>query len=198
MAIKAGNVGEINLSSGSWIILDIGFANDKKASCGLMVDDAAPIELTFSDATKKIGSLVCNSNRTINLVIEAPLSVTFSERGNPTGRAIEKLGSKTRYWYFGLGCSVLVSAQYLIASLIPSCTNKDVRLFEGFVSFKPSGVTSNHSEDLRRLRQVIEQPQMHASKIVPCSALKNLKSDSIESAFKVMGYDLGIPPVIIG
>jgi hypothetical protein len=163
-----------------------------------MIDNAEPNELTFSDATKMISSFIHNSNRTVNLVIEAPLSVTFSNLGNPTGRMIEKLGNKTRYWYFGLGCSVLVSAQYLIANLIPFCKNKDVRLFEGFVSFKPSGVTSNHSEDIKRLRQVIEEPQMYANKIVPPSALKNLNSDSIESAFKIVGHELGIPPVIIG
>jgi hypothetical protein len=198
MSIKSGEVADINLNAGTWIILDIGFANDKKASCGLLIDNADPIELTFANAVEKISSTIRESSQPVNLVIEAPLSVAFSKLGNPTGRAIEKRGSKTRYWYVGLGCAVMVSAQYLISNIVPVCNNRDVRLFEGFVSFKPSGSISNHSEDVQMLKNVIINPEQNEDKIIAPAALKQQPTDSLQSAFLVLGHDLGIPPVIIG
>jgi hypothetical protein len=86
MAIRAGLVDEIDLAKGTWIILDIGFAGDKKATCGLAIDDEPPEELTFSDASSVINTIILNSSESVSLVIEAPLSVAFSEAGNPAGR----------------------------------------------------------------------------------------------------------------
>ena len=198
MPIRAGLVDEIDLANGTWIILDIGFAGDKKSTCGLAIDDEAPKELTFSDAISLISTIIQNSNEPVSLVIEAPLSVAFSKAGNPAGRFIEKKGPKTRYWYVGVGCSVLVAAQYLINRIYPFCEEKDVRLFEGFVSFKPNNVASNHRDDVDRLRTIILNPERYKANIVHSSNLALNSTDSIESAFNILGYDFGVPPIIIG
>jgi hypothetical protein len=198
MPLRAGLVDEINLQNGIWIILDIGFAGDKKATCGLAINDSLPIEVTFSEASSRISAIILDSNVPVNVVIEAPLSVSFSKSGNPAGRSVEKKGQKTRYWYVGLGCAVLVAAQYLICRIISDCEGKDVRLFEGFVSFKPAGKISNHSDDAERLRSVIADPDKYRSNIVQPSKLAVSSTDTIKSAFDTLGYDIGVPPVIVG
>ena len=96
--IRAGSIDEINTTSGSWVFIDIGFANKAK-SCGLLFDDGEPVEVTFNQAVEKICSHIRTSHTPVNLVIEAPLSVSFDNYGNPKGRAVEKHNGKTRYWY---------------------------------------------------------------------------------------------------
>src|SRR5690554_5953149 len=94
--IRAGTISEILPSSGDWLILDIGFAN-KSASCGLLINKEKPVELRFNEAVEKICAFITDSTRPVNIVIEAPLSVAFDRHGNPTGRAVEKQGSKSNH-----------------------------------------------------------------------------------------------------
>ena len=148
--IRAGVKSEISLSTGEWLILDIGFAN-KSNSCGLLINRKSPVELQFNEARERICRFISNSTKPVNLVMEAPLSVAFDSKGNPKGRAVEKQGSKTRYWYSGPGCSVMVAALYLVKTITEIPTNTEVRLFEGFVSFKESGKKSIHSRDVELL-----------------------------------------------
>lgn len=194
--IRAGTKSEISLSAGEWIVLDIGFAN-KSASCGLLVNRESPIELQFNEAVQKICQFISNSTKPVNLVIEAPLSVAFDSKGNPKGRTVEKQGSKTRYWYVGLGCTVMVAALYLVKAIREIPSNVEVRLFEGFVSFKESGVKSNHSRDVELLMEVIENPSQYQEAIIEPEALKMDGSDTLKSAFLVTGIDAGIPPLIM-
>ena len=49
-------------------------------------------------------------------MIEAPLSVCFNKKGNPTGRSIEFAeikGETSRYWH--QACGIMVAATYLIS-----------------------------------------------------------------------------------
>lgn len=194
--IRAGAKSEISLSSGEWLVLDIGFAN-KLASCGLLVNRESPIELQFNEAVQKICQYISNSTKPVNLVIEAPLSVAFDSKGNPKGRTIEKQGSKTRYWYVGLGCTVMVAAMYLVKAITETPSNVEVRLFEGFVSFKESGVKSNHSRDIELLMEVIENPSQYPEAIIESKTFKMAESDTLMSAFLVAGIDAGVPPIIM-
>ena len=193
MRITAGTVPQINWSSGLWVFLDIGFANKAK-SCGLLIHDEEPKLKQFAEARSDIAELTKQHHGPINLVIEAPLSVSFDEYGNPKGRSIEKRGSKTRYWYNGLGCAVMVGALYLVKSLAEAQSKNIIRLFEGFVSYKESN--SNHLRDVCLLRQVIKNPDFFEESIVAPEKLKLDKSDQLESAFKVASIDAGVPPVI--
>lgn len=194
--IRAGTIAEISPTSGEWVILDIGFAC-KTASCGLLIDQGAPIALPFGQAVDKLCAFIARRISPVNLLIEAPLSATFNKAGNPTGRAIEKRGSKTRYWYVGLGCTVMVAALYLIKAITEAAPDADVRLFEGFVSFKAAGSKSDHFRDVQLLREVVDNPHAYSHAIAGADQLKMAPTDILQSTFLIAGIDAGIPPVIV-
>lgn len=90
----------------------------------------------------------------------------------------------------------MVSALYLVRELLGGGLQHEVRLFEGFVSFKKKEAKSDHSLDVRLLREVVCHPQEHSNSIIPPENLRMAKEDKLESAFKVCGFDPGIPPII--
>ncbi len=156
--IRAGLISEVRRASREWIYVDVGFAQDTRKSCGLLESldrGATPALLTFVDLKARFVKLVRAGDTPVNLVIETPLSVAFSAAGNPVGRSIEQRNGKCRYWHVGLGCSVLVSASYLLRAIADAPPTREVRLFEGLVSFKPRGITSDHGRDVLDLRRVV-------------------------------------------
>jgi hypothetical protein len=191
--IRAGTVEEINWEFGDWIFLDIGFSNKSK-SCGILFGDQVPYEAKYNKAVSDICHFLENQEKPSNLVIEAPLSVSFDKDGNPKGRKPEKQEGKTRYWYVGLGCSVMVAATYLLKKISEKAPEKEVRLYEGFVSFKKRNVASNHLEDVLSLRSSVKNPAKGS--IIKPEDFKMDVTDKILSAFKVTGMDYGIPPII--
>lgn len=193
--IHAGKVSDISWPNGTWLILDIGFSSSQK-SCGILLGDEEGRCLTFSDA---INEVVGISNRLslLNLVIEAPLSVAFDKSGNPKGRSMEKEGGKNRLWYVSPGCAVLVAVMYLMRKLYDSHPSGDVKLFEGFVSYKSRDAKSNHSKDVELLREAIKATQTKSHHIIKPEEIKTDPDDNIKSAFEVMNLaDIGIPPII--
>ena len=193
--IKAGNVKDIRWSKGNWLIFDIGFSN-RKESCALLFNNNKPNVYQYNEAVTEVIELIHN-HATVNLVIEAPLSVVFDRKGNPKGRTVEKKGTRTRYWYFGPGCTVLVATTYFMRRLIDSKLASNVRLFEGFVSYKEKGDVSDHLRDVKLLRKSIMSPDPSQYCKSP-SDLTLSDDDTIESAFKVAKMDFGVPPVIQG
>ncbi|HLQ51416.1 MAG TPA: hypothetical protein VK129_07955 [Terriglobales bacterium] len=193
--IQSGDKSHIQWSDGNWVFLDIGFSNSAR-SCGLILGDTAPQCVQFNDAKKKILERVRDSISTLNLVIEAPLSVCFDSKGNPKGRRIEKSENKNRYWYIGPGCTVMVAAMYLIREIYQVGPKVSVRLFEGFISYKDSSRSSNHKTDVCLLREVVWDPIRFSDSIYSADQLKTEETDSLCSAFCVAGFDCGIPVVI--
>jgi hypothetical protein len=193
--LRAGSISQVTRGSGSWAFIDIGFASNK-ASCGFALDESPPTLLTFANLKNRVVQLAQESENTLNLVIEAPLSVAFSISGNPVGRSVEKRGGTARYWYFGLGCGVLVAATYLLRALNDAPRRRDVFLFEGLVSFKPKGVRSSHTADVEALRAVAWRLPEGRGRVIAPEALRVQPSDHLQSAFTVAGFDLGIPPVV--
>jgi len=193
--IKAGEIGDIRWSNGTWLILDIGFSN-KSRSCGLLLHDGKPKSYQFSEAVREVIEILKNYDK-INLVIEAPLSIAFDKYGNPKGRTIERQGSQTRYWYVGSGCVVMLATLHLIKRILDSHPNCNIRLFEGLVSYKSKGKKSDHLEDVVLLREAIQAPNNYVYIYEPKSLLVDT-TDKLECAFSVTGMDFGIPPVIHG
>jgi hypothetical protein len=193
--IRAGTVAEANRLSGEWVFVDLGFAS-KKRTCGLLVGAGDSQELTFAQLVAKITSISGASKAPLNLVLEAPLSVAFGPNGsrNPTRRSVEKREGQSRYWYLGSGCCVLVAATYLLRSLHDHSPVREIRLFEGLVSFKKKGDRSSHKDDVKALRDVVWNPSL--GQIISPEHLKDKQEDEVSSAFKVAGMDFGIPPVI--
>lgn len=199
--IFAGNLSQANLASGDWVFVDIGFASAAK-SCGFLFGSDQPEDITFSELKARLQAIVRAGNNPLNLLIEAPLSVSFNDSGNPTGRSVEKRGSDTRYWYVSPGCSVLVAATYLLRSIQDTKPKRDIRLFEGLASFKPKGVKTKGSEDVKVLRGIIEAHSMvhtrnSKGEIVDPRKLQVNPEDVLSSAFLVAGMDFGIPPVVV-
>ena len=193
--IRAGTNAEANRHSGEWVFVDLGFA-EKARSCGLLLGNGEPDEISFSQLKAKLLEVVVSDVRPINLLIEAPLSVAFNEHGNPTGRRIEKRKNQTRYWYVGLGCSVLVAATYLLRALHDANPSCEIRLFEGFASFKPKGVRSSHSNDVISLRKVIWGGSSTSGFVVPAEKLAVSPKHELRSAFVVAGMNFGVPAVV--
>lgn len=194
--IRAGLPSESNRDSGEWVFIDLGFAQAAK-SCGLLVGDGKPKEISFSQLKVEILDIVAAEGKPLNLLIEAPLSVAFNTKGNPTGRSIERRGSQTRYWYVGLGCSVLVATTYLLRSILDARFSREIRLFEGLASFKTKSSRSSHSDDVLNLRKIIWEDASKSGRIVPPEQLTASPEDKLQSAFLVAGMDFGVPPVVV-
>lgn len=193
--IQAGVKPQIQWGDGNWIFLDIGFSHNKPSS-GLLFGDGVPQSRCFGCARRQIVQRIREAKTTVNLVIEAPLSICFDSKGNPKGRRIEKQGSKTRYWYNGPGCAVMVAALYLIRDIKDAKQSTLVRLFEGFVSYKDRSTRSNDKEDVCLLRSVVRDPRSFAESTFSPEELEADKGDVLCSAFRVAGLDCGVPAVI--
>ena len=192
---EAGTEEQIQLVDGNWIFLDIGFSGTKK-TCGLVIGDAEARCVDFAEAKNRIiGHLAAAKSRT-NLVVEAPLSVSF-RNGLPAPRSVDKRDGKNRFWYVGLGCGVMVASMYLIKAVKEARPPNGVRLFEAFVSFKEPGVKSDHKREVELLREIVRDPKSHRHRIVPAEELKEREDDELMSAFGVNGIDCGVPAVII-
>ena len=134
----AGKVLEIHQDSGDWVFVDVGFSRESKTS-GLLINDGTPLEVTFNDLRSRLVQLAGEPGRPLNLTLEAPLSAAFGASGNPAGRSIERKGAEHRYWYAGLGCQVTMAAAYLLRAINDAKCERQIRLFEAFVSFKVKG-----------------------------------------------------------
>lgn len=193
--IRAGTSDEMNVASGDWLIVDVGFSATKK-SCGYRDVAGQALEVTFSDLIERIlKEAKRETDHPLNLLFEAPLSIAFDEKGNPTARKIEKRGKETRYWYVGLGCSVLVATTHILKKIVDSKPTREIRLFEGMASFKTLDQGHTHRGDVERLFKALKSPDGIAEKVDP-EKLRSKKTDRLESAFKVAGMDFNVPPVL--
>jgi len=177
------------------VYVDVGFSA-KARSSGIAVGAAAPLELTFAQLVRAVVDTACQTGEPMNLLIEAPLSVAFSLDGNPTGRSIEeRKGKAPRFWYTGPGAAVLVAAQHLIRAVVDAKPRRDIRLIEGFASFKKKDMKSSHAGDVAALRQIVHG-QGGGRVVVPEALLRN-PTDKVQSAFLVMGLNCGVPPIVV-
>lgn len=199
--IVAGRVDEAIRASGDWVFVDIGFSSKSK-SCCIAVGDADPFHISYGELGPFLVRLTTRETDAVNLVIEAPLSVTFSMDGNPTGRQIEMrrridtCRRETRYWYVGPGAVVLTAATYLLFQLKQANQENQIRLFEGFASFKSNPPPSSHVDDICALRDVVWGRDSRG-RIVGPDELKLNCDDVLRSAFEVAGMDFGIPAVVL-
>ena len=193
--IVAGVRDQARRDSGQWVLVDIGFSADKR-SCGIAVGDSQPRNVRYADLAPCIARELESDTAPLNLLIEAPLSIAFNARGNPTGRSIEKKNGKTRYWYMQGGAVTLLATMHLLRDLHEMQPTREVRLFEGFASFKHKETRSSHADDVSNLRRVAWGGR-EKGRIVEAEGLKMRDEDILVSSFSVLGMDLGIPPVVV-
>jgi hypothetical protein len=196
MRIRAGSVEETRRDTGMWAFVDVGFSREGKTA-GLLLHDGQPRELTFAQLQAELVALATCSAQPLSLVLEAPLSAAFTSNGNPAGRAMEKGEAGHRYWYAGLGCQVTVAAAYLVRAMLESGVARDVRLFEGFVSFKDKGKRSSHSADVLAMRAVAWGLPGATGHVLSPERLAGPHASRMQSAFQVFGFDCQVPPVIV-
>ena len=196
--IRAGKRSEARMDgSAHWLFVDVGFAQSSNKSCGLALNCCAPRVMNFG---KLVGDVTCHAKKAsclpLNLLIEAPLSVAFDENGNPTGRkCIDPFGKNHRYWYEQAGVVTMVGAIYLVRALIDAGIEREIRLFEGFASFKGEG-KSDHKRDVKDLRYTVKNarnecircPEDHADHTRLKSAFTAIDSPKIRHE--------GVPPVV--
>jgi hypothetical protein len=193
-SIRAGELADLPPAPGDWIIIDVGFSQ-KQATCGFLAGGVGPKKLAFGALQSTLVAAATSAGGPLNLVIEAPLSVAFAQNGNPAGRNIERRGNLHRYWHAGLGTTVLLSAMHLLRGIVDAKPRRDIRLFEGFVSFKSKG-RSDHCGDVLLLRDVIAGASSRGRIVMP-EELRRHPDDSLRSAFAVAGMDFGVPPVVL-
>ena len=202
--IRAGTVEEIYNREGEWLFIDIGFSPDKR-TCGVLEQPEKDTEEQPTPKNATFGESVnLAKNRAqqgvplpLNLVLEAPLSVTFNQHGNPTPRACDIKDGKNRSWHKQPALGLITATGYLLQTLAACGIQRDVRLYEGFASFKLPGVKSSHTRDVKALRDAVWDPRNPERGEIFCpTELKRCKNDKLVPAFGFMGMDLGIPPVI--
>ncbi|MBI5512513.1 MAG: hypothetical protein HY909_02020 [Deltaproteobacteria bacterium] len=140
------------------LCVDLGFAAEE-ASCGLAINHEVPTLLTFGACCEEVAARLrsWHPERPVALVLEAPLSMAFRD-GNPCRRgAFERRDDKARGWYHGTGAPMLLAARTFLARLrqVPLAQDREVTLFEGFVSFK--GERSDHRADAIALRDAVRR-----------------------------------------
>ena len=209
--IVAGQCDQVRPGSGDWLIVDIGMTMTRPSS-GVWHGPGTLCTKNFGNLLKlAIRKVEERCDPTLNLLIEAPLSVARQENGAPSFRSFEKRGSEHRYWHEDGGATTLLAAQYLLRKLYECQTRKrNVRLFEGFASFKNKSAESapatthedteersprnSHERDVLKLKRAIWVGD-NAKVLDPLNCLMD-KGDFIESPFPFLKRNL-IPPVIL-
>ncbi len=185
------------------IAVDLGFSAMAK-SCGLAwrTPQSSSVEdLTFGDCVAQVAELI-SEWRTADLIIEAPLSGLFSDRGNPLGRrefelrpAREDRKAEHRYWYSGPGASTCLAALFFLDRLrreIGTRESVSVTLYEGFLSFKLGG--TRHSIDAQRLLDgFVSQTAQVLEVIAPAKASVSTLLDILDPS----GVGTAAPAVVL-
>ena len=207
--IIAGTTDDINKGSkgsGKWMIVDIGFSSTAR-SCGVWTDTSTeeqePSVVTFGELIDRVTKEARKAeDHPLNLLIEAPLSVAFQQdNNNPTRRSCDIQGKKYRDWYVNAGATTLIAASNLLWELNNCERTREVRLFEGLVSFKnkedqPGSKKERieeHKKDVLKLKNAVWSGE--GRDIFTRETLPQTKGHRIESPFHFFDKEL-IPPVI--
>ena len=203
--IRAGTIDEFNPKLGDWLFVDVGFSSTRK-SCGVLKNSERPWTETFGGLVDFVIQEFGIPGPPLNLVLEAPLSATFNKGGNPTARCPDK----NRQWYLQPATTVMVATIRLLRRMNDFAIQREVRLFEGFASFKSSstkwpyekdyGFSKTawpHIADVLRLRCAAWHPTQKY--VVNPRKLKiNKTYDTLHSILEFAGMESrGIPPVLM-
>jgi len=155
--------------------------------------------------------------RAFNLMIEAPLSMAFASRsnsdasprgvlqGNPIARIPDRLEAtdangrtqtQQRLWYTQPASGLMVASMRLIQELAAALEDWQIRLFEGFVSFKEGNEPKGHWRDTCKLWKAL--PITSDSKLPQSRPVVDPTDGKVESILGLMGCerDNEIPPIL--
>ena len=155
--------------------------------------------------------------RAFNLMIEAPLSMAFASRsnsdasprgvlqGNPIARIPDRLEAtdangrtqtQQRLWYTQPASGLMVASMRLIQELAAALEDWEIRLFEGFVSFKEGNEPKGHWRDTCKLWKAL--PITSDSKLPQSRPVVDPTDGKVESILGLMGCerDNETPPIL--
>ena len=143
--IRAGTPDELkpqSVDSVDWFFVDVGFSSTDK-SCGVLKIKEKPKTMKFGCLVKCVVKEVQTPGLPLNLLLEAPLSVAFDKNYNPTRRSTDVEGNAAKRkeygdWWYNAGASTLLATCHLLRRVKDCGVQREVRLFEGFASFKSS------------------------------------------------------------
>lgn len=130
------------------LAVDMGFSG-KSASCGYAYRAAGDQQTrsenkTFANCLQTVAEQISRAGDVL-LIIEAPLSAAFNQKGNPQSRGAFESSPKPRWWSLGPGAAMSQAAMHFLkrlASQIPA--NRKCHLVEGYVV----GANSGHDADV--------------------------------------------------
>ena len=109
-----------------WIFVDIGFARQDN-SCGVAIGTDVAKKVEFAELVKLVVRAVQKEGKSLNLLLEAPLSMAFTKAGNPWPRNFEwstrsqgndspqwfkdLIDPSERFWYSRAGASTKAGAE---------------------------------------------------------------------------------------
>lgn len=153
----------VSLRNLNTLAIDLGFAQEAN-SCGLSNQEDG---VTFSEAIQKTLSWarVLAGNSGV-LIVEAPLSASFTADGNPCPRGdFETRHSVTgdkdrRVWQSGPGASMAIAAFHFLRSLLHTEdeAKPEIHLVEGFCS-RYGGTKADKPSDVAVARRLVSQWQ---------------------------------------
>ena len=194
--IVAGVRDQARCDSGQWVFVDIGFSTNQ-SSCGIAVGDSRPRNVRFSDLAPCIGARIGVGYGAIEFAHRsAAFGCVQCGRKSDGPQHREGRTVKPRYWYMQGGAVTLLATMHLVRDLYEIRPSREVRLFEGFASFKHKEKRSSHAGDVSNLRRVV-WGERDKGKIVDAEGLRMRNDDILVSSFAVLGMDLGIPPVVV-
>jgi hypothetical protein len=199
LLIRAGTADELRVPTGDWLFVDIGFAASS-ATTGMLLREAdgteQPDVVTYGALVDRVVALAGREGPPLHAVVEAPLSAAFDEAGNPCGRALERRGTQQRYWYCGPAPITLAAALFLLQAVVRAPPRRELRLFEGFVTFKPAsggrGKRDRHLADARTLRDLVFSSARPAEPVTP----RGTRPGRVVSLLELLGQH-GEPPLIV-
>jgi hypothetical protein len=193
---KSGTFNPIHPDVMDWVFLDSGFAGSSNKSSGLLLPGWKEGEnLTWANACEEIARCYEKRARPLHLMIEAPLSMSFDNSGNPLGRVGEKRGAKARYWYMQGGLVVLTAAALLLQRLAV-LHGPEIFLYEAFISFKKN--KTDHKDDANLMRSFIansKTPEFRTA-IFHEAQMRPTNCGELISSTAKFGIDFGVPPIV--
>ena len=121
--------------------VDLGFSSTSR-SCGFASFDGkgplSPVKRTFRECVDDVATHVHRHGDSV-LVIEAPLSACFNDRGNPCARGPFEKAPKPRWWSLRAGATMALAAQYFLRFVLQRLGDGTLHLVEGFVVGQDSG-----------------------------------------------------------